>query len=185
MKAPTKKPRRLPLMTTPGRSSMVAAPWARAVKTRAAFAVGERLTVSQWAKANRVLTEKQSAEPGNWSNDRTPYLVGIMDALSDPQFTDITIMKAAQVGMSEAIRNALGYWIDQDPGPALWVMPDEDSAKEIMAEKLGPLIRETPCLAEAIGRRSTPDLARHDGDSRRVGRLAAVDGVEAQAVRGL
>lgn len=133
--------------TKPPPASMRAAPWYATPKVRAAFTVGDRQTVSQWARLNRVLSEKQSAEPGNWNNDRTPYLVGIMDALSDPQITDIVIMKAAQVGMSEAMRNAVGYWIDQDPGPVLYVMPDEDSAREVMAEKLRPLIRDTPCLA--------------------------------------
>ena len=42
----------------------------------------ETLTVSEWAEKNRVLTSS-SAEPGPWSNRRTPYLVGIMDEFTD------------------------------------------------------------------------------------------------------
>jgi phage terminase large subunit GpA-like protein len=144
MTAAAKKP---PTSRAP---EMRAATWAGMPRHRAAWSVGEKITTAQWAKANRVLSEKQSAEPGNWNNERTPYLVGIMDAFCDSEITDVVVMKAAQVGMSEAMRNVLGYWIDQDPGPALYVMPDEDSAKEVMAEKLGPLIRDTPCLASHL-----------------------------------
>ncbi|CAH8707853.1 phage terminase large subunit family protein [Paenibacillus melissococcoides] len=43
----------------------------------------EKLTVSEWADRHRVLDSKTSAEPGQWSTDRTPYLRGIMDALND------------------------------------------------------------------------------------------------------
>lgn len=128
----------------------IAAPWAKHDRVCKAFARGERMTVSQWAATHRVLNERESAEPGNWSNERTPYLVAPMDALGDPDITDIVIMKAAQVGASEMIRNAFGYWVDQDPGPTLFVMPDEDSAKEILAEKLHPYIKRTARLSDHL-----------------------------------
>jgi phage terminase large subunit GpA-like protein len=38
------------------------------------------LTVSQWADANRVLSQKSSAQPGRWHTARTPYLREPMDA---------------------------------------------------------------------------------------------------------
>ena len=43
------------------------------------------LTVSEWAEANRVLSRENSAEAGPWRNERTPYLVDIMDAFTDPK----------------------------------------------------------------------------------------------------
>ena len=42
----------------------------------------ERVTVSKWAEANRVLPDSNSI-PGPWRNSVTPYLVEIMDAFSD------------------------------------------------------------------------------------------------------
>ena len=41
-----------------------------------------RLTVSEWAERYRMLSTKESAEPGRWRNARTPYLREIMDCLS-------------------------------------------------------------------------------------------------------
>ena len=42
------------------------------------------LTVSEWAAQNRRLSSEASAETGAWRNERTPYLVEVMDAFTDP-----------------------------------------------------------------------------------------------------
>lgn len=111
------------------------------------LAVPRRQRPSEWAAEHRVLQTKDSSEPGPWSNLRAPYLTAIMDACGDPEVSDVVVPKAAQVGLSEVMRNVLAYWIANDPGPALWVMPDETSAKGVMAEKLLPMIQATPALA--------------------------------------
>ena len=88
----------------------------------------DRLTVSQWVAKYRVLTDDDSSEPGPWNNARTPYLAAIMDCCGDPRVSEIVFVKASQVGGSEFTRNALAYWIDQDPGPALMVLPGVGTA---------------------------------------------------------
>ena len=40
------------------------------------------MSVSEWADANRVLSQTASSEPGKFRTLRTPYLKEIMDALS-------------------------------------------------------------------------------------------------------
>ena len=91
-----------------------------------------------------------TSEPGPWRNDRTPYLAGIMDAISEDGCEQVVFLKAVQVGFSEATRNLIGYWVDHDPGPAMLVMPNQQSAEEAMDERLRPLLRETPKLAEHV-----------------------------------
>lgn len=104
------------------------------------------LTPSEWAAQYRILPAGVTSEPGRWRNDRTPYLVGIMDALAEPGVEEVVFLKPVQVGFSEAIRNVLGYWIDNDAGPCLLVMPDEKSAKEAIDERIKPLLESTPEL---------------------------------------
>ena len=58
----------------------------------------EQLTVSEWAEKYRVLDNKTSAEPGPWSNRRTPYLVGIMDEFTNYETEEIIFVKPTQVG---------------------------------------------------------------------------------------
>ena len=48
-----------------------------------AFRPPERLTVSEWADKYRILSEKDSAAPGLWRTDRTPYLKEPMNAFND------------------------------------------------------------------------------------------------------
>jgi phage terminase large subunit GpA-like protein len=40
------------------------------------------LLVSDWADANRILSQTASSEPGKFRTERTPYLKEIMDTLS-------------------------------------------------------------------------------------------------------
>jgi phage terminase large subunit GpA-like protein len=116
------------------------------LKFRQAWKLPDRLKPSQWAERHRVLTAAESAEPGAWDNNRTPYLVGIMDAICEPGVEEITFVKPTQVGGSELLRNLLGYWIEEDPGPCLYVMPTEQAVKEAFEERLKPLILNNPSV---------------------------------------
>ena len=82
-----------------------------------------KLTVSEWADANRVLTTDNAAEAGHWRTDRAPYQRAVMDAFTQPGVWKIVLMASSQVGKSEMELNMLGYVIDCDPGPILYVQP--------------------------------------------------------------
>ena len=114
----------------------------------------ESLRPSQWAERFRILSSDVTAEPGPWHNERTPYLVAIMDAFTDPEVEGIVVLKAAQVGFSELMRNLMGFCIDHDPGPALCVMPDQKSAEELVNERLKPLMEHTPAVARHVTSRA-------------------------------
>lgn len=109
------------------------------------------LTVSEWSDEHRWLSGISASEPGRWRTSRTPYLRGVMDALSpsDPA-TRISFMKGAQVGATEAGNNWIGFVIHHAPGPMLAVMPDLDVAKRNSRQRLEPLIRSSPVLSELI-----------------------------------
>ncbi|HYE91775.1 MAG TPA: terminase gpA endonuclease subunit [Terriglobales bacterium] len=111
---------------------------------RRAWAPKRRLSVSQWAEEERLIVSKDAAEPGKWHNARAPYLVGIMDALSDPAVEEVNVMKPARVGGSEIGRNFLGRTVAQDPGPFLIVFPDENLAKKQLANEIVPLLESAP-----------------------------------------
>lgn len=106
----------------------------------------EKVSVSEWAERHRVIVSADAAEPGAWHNDRTPYLVGVMDALGDDEHEEVVFVAGARVGKTETARNALGFWVDQDPGPVLWVYPTEDSAKEQVRNEIIPLFSQVPRL---------------------------------------
>lgn len=108
------------------------------------------LTVSQWADAKRKLPETSGAAGAQWRTAATPYLRGIMDAVHEPGVRKIAVRKGAQLGGSEALHNILGYFIEHDPCPMLFVHPTATVAEEWSKERLADMIRSTPALAKVI-----------------------------------
>jgi len=115
-------------------------------RVQEAWKLPERVTVSAWADIKRRLDPMTSAEPGQWRTDRTPYLRGIMDAFTNPLIEKITLEMSTQIGKTEAMLNMLGYAIDQDPGPTLFVYPREPDAKTASVTRIKPMIELSPDL---------------------------------------
>ena len=120
---------------------------ARCVKN---FKPPEQLTVSQWAEKNRRLSPESSAEAGPWRNTRTPYLVEIMDAFTDPKVKKETVVAASQVGKSEVELNMIGYIVDQDPGSVLYVQPTLEDARKFSRLRIAPMIRDSKPLKKKV-----------------------------------
>ena len=109
-----------------------------------------RLTVSEWADANRILGST-SPWPGPWRTDRTPYLREIMDSLSPRDGVErVVLMKGAQVGGSEVLLNFAGYIMAHAPAAALLVQPSVDMAKRFSKQRLDSLIENSPALRKRV-----------------------------------
>lgn len=102
------------------------------------------MTVSEWADAKRRLSPEASAEPGRWETSRAEYQRGMMDAIKTHE--DVILMTSAQVGKSEILLNAVGYFIDQDPAPILMINPTVEMAQAWSKDRLAPMLRDTPAL---------------------------------------
>jgi phage terminase large subunit GpA-like protein len=111
-----------------------------------------KLTVSQWADAERMIAAGTGPEPGRWRTDRTPFLRGPMDAVCDPDVHTVVLMMSSQVGKTEVAINVLAYFIAQDPAPVMLVLPDLGMAESFSKNRLGPTIEATPALLDRIGR---------------------------------
>ncbi len=107
-----------------------------------------RLTVSQWADNNRVLTTESSAEPGPWRTDRAPYQREIMDSIEHWQ--EVVIMASAQVGKTEFLLNVTGSYIDQDPCPIMHMLPNDDLIKSYSTKRLQPMINASAPLTNKV-----------------------------------
>lgn len=119
-------------------------------KLMKSFATPPDMTVSQWADGYRMLSPESSAEPGRWRTDRAPYQRAIMDAVSDDRCYKVVIMSSAQVGKSEVILNMIGYHIDYDPAPIMYVLPTDSMAETFSKDRVSPMIRDTPSLKEKV-----------------------------------
>ena len=125
---------------------------------RTGYRPHERMPTSQWAAKYRILTTDDSAAPGRWQNDKTPWLVDVMDDMSDgsPVWKQIFV-SGAQNGKTSAGLNIIGAWMSLSPAPTMIVLPNGTIAKEFGEQRLAPLIRTTKALRKKL----VKDLQRY------------------------
>lgn len=113
------------------------------------------LTVREWAERYRVMSSEETPLPGRYSAAVTPVIGDVLDFLADPKVRMLVVQKAAQVGYTSGlVCNVLGYFVHWRPSVQVVVFPRDQAAKDFAAEKLDPMIRATPALAERINLRS-------------------------------
>ena len=106
------------------------------------------LSISQWADEYRRIPPEASAEPGRWYTDRAPYQRGMQDAVKASE--RVVMMTSAQIGKTEILLNAIGYYVDREPSPILLLQPTLEMGEAFSKERLVPMIRDTPCLNARI-----------------------------------
>lgn len=112
----------------------------------------EHLTLSQWSDKYMMLSPEGSARPGRWHTANAEYQREIMDSLTDPTVETTVFMASSQVGKSQSALNWCGYIAHHDPGPILFVEPDENLAKTVAKDRIDPMIRDVPVLVPLFGR---------------------------------
>lgn len=124
----------------------------------------EDLSVSDWAEKYRVLDERASAMPGYWRNSVTPYLIGIMNEFNNWQTERIVFVKPTQVGGTEAILNAIGYVVAQDPAPTMLVEPTIEMCESFVENRIKPMLKKSPATKKRFNeRRSSKEELQFDG----------------------
>ena len=113
-----------------------------------AFKPPKKLTLSQWADEYAYLSAESSAEGGRWRT--LPYQKGIMDAITDPNVEQVTVMKSARVGYSKILNHIIAYHVHMDPCPIMIVQPTIEDAAGYSKEEIAPMIRDTKCLKGLI-----------------------------------
>ena len=115
------------------------------------FAQPPALTVSQWADAERHVAQGTGPEPGRWRTDRAPFQREPMDAFCDPDVDTVVLKWSSQVGKTEILINAIGYFIAHDPAPQMFVLPDLGLAEKFSKSRFQPTIDASPGLLARIG----------------------------------
>lgn len=116
------------------------------------------LSVSDWAQRKRRLSRKSSREAGQWTNDRIPFLVAVMDSLDVRKCIApiVVFMKSSQVGATECGLNWVGWTIEESPTSFQSFFPGEKLGRKWGRLRLEPMIAECPSLRALIplGRRA-------------------------------
>jgi phage terminase large subunit GpA-like protein len=114
------------------------------------YTIRQRLP-SEWTQEKRYI-DSGSAFLGPYQFERTPYVREMLDCLSPdfvPHMGDVpmtvgAVMKALQIGITEGlVLNGLGWIIEDSPANALLLSAVKDLSKEIVEERLDPMIENS------------------------------------------
>jgi len=109
-----------------------------------------KLTISEWADTYRKLSPESSAESGSWHTSRCEYQREIMDTFNNINIERIVVMTSSQVGKTEILLNAIGYYIDQDPSPLMVVQPNLTMGQAFSKDRLAAMIRDSDKLRDVV-----------------------------------
>lgn len=135
-------------MTQPATSEALANTAALFGRLLGLLAPPPRITISEWAESNRIISSEETAAPGPWHNDFVPYLTEIMNAIGDTSQREVVMMMAGQTGKTNVMMNVLGYHADCDPCPIMIVQPTISAAESFSGKRITPMIRDTAVLRE-------------------------------------
>ncbi len=119
-----------------------------------------KLSVSEWAEENIYLPAVDSAEPGKYNLERTPFNREILDELGYTSRAQIvTVMKGAQLGLTTLGNIFISYIIGHQPGPILYVLPTLDTAKRTSKQRLQPMFDACPAVKGLVADQKAKDAS--------------------------
>lgn len=119
---------------------------------RARLRTPERISPSDWNEKHRIMGSAESF-PGKWRRDIAPHAAKVMDWWALPWVRELVFCGPDQASKTSAMLGCLGWSIDQDPGNIFYTASNEDKSKEIVADKLIPMLRESPKLRKRLSKR--------------------------------
>ena len=117
------------------------------------------LKISQWADKFRILSSESSSEAGKFETSRALFQKEIMDSINDPAINEVVVMSCSQVGKTEILLNAIGYYIAYEPAPILVVQPTLEMARAWSQDRLAPMIRDCSILKYKVADVKSKDSA--------------------------
>lgn len=109
---------------------------------RSIFKKRKRMLVSEWAAQNIIVPDGPYAG-ARYRKDVNPYLIGIMDAWGNREVEEVIVCGAPQVGKTLLLYSCLAYCVEYRPAPRMLAMPDDETMKAVVEEKLKPLFRKS------------------------------------------
>jgi phage terminase large subunit GpA-like protein len=83
-----------------------------------------------------------------------------MDCMTDSIHETVVVIKAARMGFTEMCNNAIGYFIEQDPGPIMVMQPTVEMGQAWSRNQFSMMLRDTPCLKAKVS-----DIKSRSGDN--------------------
>ena len=116
------------------------------------FLPPERVTVNEWARANRWTS---GARSGLWDPSIAPYLEEPQLKLTDPDVTDVVIPGPGQCGKTAIAENWLGASIMTDPADFGWYLNTDDVRNAYVKDKISKFLELHDQVRAQLGTQPT------------------------------
>jgi len=107
-----------------------------------------RLSITEWAEKNLMLSARVTNIPGPYSTNLTPYCREPLECFGNDAVRRLTLVWGAQTSKTTTILAGLAYRLAEAPCPSLWVMPSEALARSFSETRWLPMIDDCPALAK-------------------------------------
>ena len=122
---------------------------------------------SEFIESVRYIDRALSPFPGKFSYDKFPYFREIVDQFApDCPTRRVYMMKGNQVGATTGLlESIMMYYIAENPAPQLYVLPDEQMAKDAMNTKIDPTIDNCGLRPLIFSQARKAKSSRNTGDT--------------------
>lgn len=94
-----------------------------------------------------------SAEPGAFNSRRAPWVVAITEAVADPVYSSVVAVMGSQMSKTDGvILNSIGWQLDDDPQPILYIGPTQKNTESISTDRVSKMIRSVPSLFDGLAK---------------------------------
>ena len=105
-------------------------------------------TGSSWTENNFYLSRQNSSMPGKIK--LFGYQKGILDAMTDPDVSQVSVLKGARVGYTMIAKAITAYYIAHDPSPILFIQPTAKDAEKFSKSDISPMLRDIEALSKVV-----------------------------------
>lgn len=124
----------------------------------------DRITVAEFAEANRWVPSPVGGHLIRWDNATAPYLRGPMEALTDPAFDTVAIVGPAASGKTMVGENWLLHTIAVDPANMLWYGNTDPVIESYSKGRIAPMLEaHEPLIGDRLHGRDAVGFKRFTG----------------------
>ena len=112
---------------------------------RSLYRPAPKESVTEWAQAN-ILINRGTETPGPYSISTRPYCREVLECFRDSAVTDLVLCWGSQTSKTTTIMVGLCWMIDNEPSPALWLMPNETLARSFSNSRWRPMLDDSETM---------------------------------------
>lgn len=114
------------------------------------FKPTEKISVTEWAEKHIYIPKEVSPYAGYFRAGFNQYLNEPLDQFGNKHTDRLTICFASQTGKTTLMHIGLLYTITKNPKPVLYLMPSDQSARQISKERIQPMMKASSEVSKIL-----------------------------------